>query len=238
MKTTGFITIIAVFITALLLSCEVWGVRGDGNVKRETRNVPSFNAIEAGGAFDLVISQGASQSLIIESDDNILPLIRTEVVGNTLKIDNRKPIQHATKLKIYITVVELNRVDVSGAVEIESEGRINVPELTLSGSGASETKMDLAVQKLMIDVSGGSKIRLSGTAEQASLDASGAVDLFAYELLTQKFDIHISGAGKAQINVAKELNAEISGAASVTYKGEPTQVMQDVSGAGSVKKAI
>lgn len=38
------------------------------------------------------------------------------------------------------------------------------------------------------------------------------------------------------INVSKELNVEISGAGSIRYKGNPEKNVQDISGAGSVKK--
>ncbi|MDP4280742.1 MAG: head GIN domain-containing protein [Bacteroidota bacterium] len=236
MKTTRNLTFFAVVVIGLLLSCQVWGVKGDGNNKRETRTVSSFNSVEIGGAFDLTISQGTAQSVIVEADDNILPLIRTEVVGNTLKIDTKKPIHHASKMKIFLTVVDLKRIDASGAVNIQTENRLTVPELTISGSGASDGKMDLAVQKLNIDMSGSCNMHFSGTAENVSLDGSGAVNLHAFDLVAQNYNLDISGAGKAEINVAKELKADISGAANVYYKGEPTQMFQDVSGAGSIRK--
>jgi hypothetical protein len=68
------------------------------------------------------------------------------------------------------------------------------------------------------------------------MDLSGASDIFAYDLVSESYDLEISGAGNAQINVSKRIHAEISGAGSVKYKGSPTEVDQSVSGAGSIKK--
>ena len=242
MKTTRFFSMLmfaSLFLgmSSLFASCRmIGGTNGDGNVLKETRKVGSFNTIEVSGAFDIIIKQGAAEEVTIETDQNILPIIRTDVVGNTLKIETKKPIHHTTVLKVYVTVKDLKMIDVSGAVDIQTDGRLTVPELSIDGSGASDAKMDIAVQKLILDCSGASKLRFSGTAGEVKMDLSGASDIFGYELIAENYDIDISGAGNAQINVSKKLRAEISGAGSVNYKGSPTDIDQSVSGAGSIKK--
>ena len=242
MKTSRFFSV-AIFlslllgITSLFAGCNViGGVHGDGNVLKETRKVSNFDGIEVSGAFDIIIKQGATEEVIVEADANLLPLIRTDVVGSTLQIETRKPINHVTVMKVYVTVKDLKRIDVSGAVDINTDGRITVPELSFESSGASESKMELAVQKLKLDCSGASKLRFSGSATEVGMDLSGASDIFAFDLLAENYDIDISGAGNAQINVSKKIRAEISGAGSVKYKGSPANVDQSVSGAGSIKK--
>ena len=233
--TTGIIP--AILITLLLIvSCDVIGEMGSGNVIRQERKVTSFNGIEVSGAFDVKLTQGTPNSVIVEADDNLMDLIRTDVRGSILVIDNKKPISHSKSLKIFITFTELKTIDLSGAVDVESEGKLTLQELAISGSGASDAKLDLDVQRLGIDCSGGSKLKLTGTAKDVEVDASGAVDLFAYDFPAENYKLSISGAGKAEINVSKNLNVDISGAASVHYKGNPTSMYQDISGAGSVKK--
>jgi Putative auto-transporter adhesin, head GIN domain len=234
-NTTGIIS--AVLITLLVIvSCNVIGEIGNGNVVKEERKVSSFNAIEVSGAFDVELVQGTAIAVTVEADDNLMDLIRTEVRGNTLVIENKKPIAHSKSLKVYITFTELKSIDVSGAVKIESVGKFNLTDLSISGSGASDGILDMDVQKLKIDCSGGGKLKLSGSAKDVEVDASGAVDLYAFDFPAENYKLDISGAGKAEINVSKELNVEISGAASVHYKGNPVKNVQDISGAGSVKK--
>jgi len=234
-NTKGIFT--AILITLLIIaSCNVIGEMGSGNVIRQERKVSSFNGIEVSGAFDVMLIQGTTSSLVVEADDNLMDLIRTEVRGSTLVIDNKRPIAHSKSLKLFITFTELKSVDLSGAVDIESQGKLTLPELAISGSGASDGKLDLDVQRLSIDCSGGSKLKLTGSAKDVNVEASGAVDLFAYDFPAENYKLSISGAGKAEINVSKNLNVDISGAASVHYKGSPTGIYQDISGAGSVKK--
>ncbi|MCX6248795.1 MAG: DUF2807 domain-containing protein [Bacteroidetes bacterium] len=232
---TGIISIV-LFTMFLIVSCNLIGERGSGNVIRQERKVSSFNGIEVSGAFDVILTQGTSVSVFVEADDNLMDLIRTDVRGTTLVIENKKPIQHSKSLKVFITFTELKSVEMSGAVNIESQGKLTLPELMLSSSGASDAKLDLDVQKLGIECSGGSKLKLTGSAKEVHVDASGAIDLFAFDLMAETYKLGISGAGKAEINVSKELDVEISGAATVRYKGTPSKNVQDISGAGSVKK--
>jgi hypothetical protein len=223
-------------IGLIIVSCNVIGEIGSGNVIRQDRKVGSFTGIEVSGAFDVKLIQGTANSVVVEADDNLLDLIKTEVRNNTLVIENKKPITHSKSLKVFVTFTELKSVEMSGAVNIESQGKLTLPELSLEGSGASNSNLDLDVQHLNLDYSGGSKLKLTGSAKDVGVDASGAVDILAFDLAAENYKLDISGAGKAEINVTKNLKVDISGAASVHYKGSPTNFYQDISGAGTVRK--
>ena len=223
-------------ISSLFASCHIGGTNGDGNIKKETRSVSGFDGIDVSGAFTIYLSQGATEEVIIESDANILPLIITKVEGGILKIYTNKPIRHVTTMKAYITVKNIRKIDVSGACDIIGQTQIKTTELSFDASGASDSKLDIAVQKLTLDCSGASKLKFSGMANEVIVDCSGATDLLAYDLLTETYNIDLSGAGEAEINVSKKIRANVSGAGTIRYKGSPTEIDQEVSGAGSIKK--
>jgi hypothetical protein len=231
-------TIISTFLIALLVifSCNVIGEIGSGNIVKQDRTVSSFNGIDVSGAFSVMLTQGTTNAVTVEADDNLMDLIKTEVRGNVLYIENKRPISGSKSLKVYVTFQELKSLDLSGAVEVSSMNKLTLADLSIDGSGSSDCKLDMDVQKLGIDCSGGSKLKLSGSAKEVNLDASGSVDLLAFDFPAENYKVEISGAGKAEINVIKELNVEISGAGNVRYKGNPTKNIQDISGAGSVKK--
>ena len=224
-------------MSGLVAGCHaIPGIHGDGNVLKETRTVSSFDGIEVSGAFQIFLKQGAVEEVVVEADANLLPVILTVVEGTTLKIDTKKPVHNVTTMKVYVTVKDLKKIDVSGAVDIETTGRITVPELSVEASGASDSKFDIAVQKLQLGCSGASKMRFSGIATNVTMDLSGASEIYGFDMVTESYSIDISGAGNAQINVSKSLRAEISGAGSVKYKGSPSEIDQNISGAGSIKK--
>jgi hypothetical protein len=237
MKTVKNLSTLLFTIVILLASCSVLGERGNGNVVKQERKVSPFDAIEVSGAFDVYLSLGSTQSVFVETDENLQPLIRTGVFGSTLKIDNKEPIHNSKCMKVYITVTDLKRIEVSGAVDIHTQNKLTLTELAIEISGATDAVLDIAVQKLEVSSSGGSNMKLSGMANKVDLDASGAVDIRAFELLTEIVSLDISGAGEVEINVTKELTASVSGAGTVRYKGNPAKIDTDVSGAGSVKKA-
>lgn len=224
-------------IVILLAGCSVLGERGNGNVVRQERKVSDFNAIEVSGAFDVFLSLGLTQSVIVEADENLQPLISAEVHGSTLKIENKKPIRDSKSLKVYITVTDLRKIELSGAVDLQSQNKLTLTELSVEISGATDADLDIAVQKLEVSSSGGSKLKFSGMANKVDMDVSGAVNIHAFDLLAEIASLSISGAGDAEINVTKELYADISGAGSVRYKGDPQKVDSNVSGAGSIRKA-
>ena len=46
----------------------------------------------------------------------------------------------------------------------------------------------------------------------------------------------ISGSGEVAIDVSRALDAHVSGAGTITYHGDPTELSKDVSGSGRVVK--
>jgi len=65
---------------------------------------------------------------------------------------------------------------------------------------------------------------------------SGSGKVLAAELEANRCDIRISGSGDVEINVKNEIEANISGSGTVSYKGNPAKVNSHASGSGSVKK--
>jgi hypothetical protein len=78
---------------------------------------------------------------------------------------------------------------------------------------------------------------MEGETKNFELKISGAGDAKCYDLLTENTKVNISGAGSAEVFASVELDAHVSGAGTIKYKGNAPKVNQHVSGAGSVKKA-
>ena len=63
------------------------GVAGSGNIVNENREVSNFKAIDVGGFFQVEIVAQKDFSVEVQADDNLLPLIKTEVSDGVLKIE-------------------------------------------------------------------------------------------------------------------------------------------------------
>jgi hypothetical protein len=125
--------------------------------------------------------------------------------------------------------------DVSGSGKIELKGKCRDFDSHVSGSGRVNMNITIA-ERAQFGISGSGKIQATGTAQEVRATISGSGEVLAANLVVERCDVRISGSGDVEINVNKELDANISGSGTVTYKGNPAHVNSHSSGSGSVRK--
>ena len=228
-----FASVCIVLLTGCIdsITCE----KGNGTIIKQDRKITSFNKLEVSGAYTIVLKQDSVASVYVEADENLQTFITTKVEKNKLVIENKKSVCGSKDLIVYITTPELKSIDISGAVELNTTNNFKADDLGLYLSGAAEMQMNVSLNKLKLVCSGSGKLSLKGKSDEVDALLSGASDISAYDLLTKRFNLSSSGAGKASINVSEKLDVEISGAATVYYKGNP-EVTTDISGVGVVNK--
>src|SRR5512135_47143 len=91
-------------------------VRGSGVVVSQSRQVADVSSIEINYPVELTVQQGASPSLTVEAEDNLLPQLATRVSGSTLIIENNqrdfaKRVSPTKTPKIILTVKTLKQLD-------------------------------------------------------------------------------------------------------------------------------
>ena len=228
-------------ISSLVACVGVFGkrVRGNGHITSTERSVSSFKNVEVSGAINVFVSQGDTKSVKIEGDENLLPYIEVSQEGDKIIVRNRPGynLSPTGDMKVYVTAPTYNSIEVSGACNITGQTKIAVTdELSLSVSGAGDIKMEVDAPTLKAEVSGSGSIRLNGQTKNTELELTGAANAYCYDLLAEDTKVDISGAGTAEVYASVKLDAEVSGAGTVHYKGNATTVNQHVSGAGSVSK--
>ena len=215
-------------------------VKGNGNIKTREHTVGSFKNVEVSGAIDLYVAQGDTKPVTIETDENLLQYIEVVQEGERIVIKSREGynLRPTSKIKVYVTSPVYNDIDVSGASNITGQTKIvNKENIKMDVSGAGDINMDVNAPAIHAEVSGAGTVNLKGETKTFDLTLTGAAKAHCYELLSENTKVEISGAGDADVFASVKLDAEVSGAGSVTYKGGATNVAQQVSGAGSVKKA-
>jgi len=229
-------------VIILTSSCRMMGgkrVEGNGNIKTEERSVGAFSRVEVHGSIDVYVTQGELKPVRIEGDENLLQYIEVKQDGNKIEVRNRRGynLDPSTDMKIYVTSPVFSDIDVSGACDIIGETKIsNDDKIRLHVSGAGDIKMEVDVPRVTSDITGSGSVYLKGKTRDFSCDLSGAGKAHCFDLLAENAKIDISGAGNAEIYASIKLDAQVSGAGSVSYKGNATTVNQKVSGAGSVHK--
>ena len=210
-------------------------VRGNGNVQKETRKVSSFDALDISSAFDVYLTQGNTESLVIEADENLLDVIKTEVRGGVLKIYVDANIRNSKTMKAYISFKMLSMIELSGACDVYGENDFKFDDIEIETSGAAEIEMKMTARKVYLDLSGASDIEFKGSAQEMVVDVSGATDLHALDFEVRECTIDASGASTIRVFVTDELSVDASGASTVRYKGNPG-IEIDTSGASSIRR--
>ena len=227
-------------LTACLIGCAGLPGRqtvdGSGNVVTEDRQVAGFEGVSISGEGELILSQGDEESLTIETDDNLLPLIKSEVHNGRLSIGPENVNLRPTKGTHYqLKLKKLNDLKSSGSAKSEVD-TIKTKRLTVHISGSGETKIShLESQELSTHISGSGSMSVAGQAATQEIKLSGSGSLHASNLESSKADAHISGSGHASLWVTEELTGHISGSGFVEYRGD-ARVESHVSGSGKVRR--
>jgi hypothetical protein len=201
------------FAATISQECE----HGNGRAKTETRELPRFDMLEVSGAFEIKVSAGRNQQTVrITADENILPLIATDLQGNKLKIYPSKPICTEMAIVVEIKVANL---------------------LSLVSSGSDTVKIEgLDTGKFSVAMSGSSEVELSGKANNLNAEISGAGKLEARDLKTAETGLNISGSGAADVYASEKLQVEIVGVGEVNYYGNPKKIDKQIIGVGNLNR--
>jgi len=219
-----------------LSSCMLNCVHGSGNMKTETRKVSDFHRIDISGVYKVVLKQDSSLSVTITADDNLFKYIKTNVSGGKLHIYNKRNFCNTGELTVSIGVRNLDELGASGVVEVESDGKINTKDMRFDLSGASKITMDLNAANVVTSGTGASELNLKGQATSHEIDLSGDCKVYALDFVVGSCDIQSSGVGHSEVDVLNSLSVHSSGASEVKYRGNPSNVTNEKSGASSIEK--
>ncbi len=239
MKKVLSLIVLALF-TASLLPAQDVTVINDKNA--EPRKVSGFHAIRVSNAFDVIIKQGNEEAVVVSaSEEKYRSRIKTEVVDGVLRItyDNDgvwKWNSENKKLRAYISVKNIDKLDISGATDVKIDGVLKGTNLKVDLSGASSLKGAVVYESISVDQSGASDSKLSGSVKNLDVDVSGASDFNCFELIAENCRAEASGASDIFVTVNRDLKVDASGASDVQYKGTASVSDMKTSGASSLKK--
>ncbi len=222
MKKSSFL-IILIVLTTSIFSQKI------NDADAELRVIQPFHGINVEDAFDVFISQSKDEVVAVSASEKEKTHIITEVKDGVLHVRmDAKGVSILwgnKKRRVYISFKELDRIIIKGACNVFVAGNLQLTELSIQLSGASDFKASqgvIDIKKLGVSISGASDMLLSGKVNTLYIDATGASKFRGFDLLTDVCDIKGSGASDIKITVSKELHADVSGATAVKYKGECT----------------
>ena len=192
------------------------GVQGSGVRKTEKRDLGAFRSIETNGAFEIQVTCQQPASFEIEGDDNLLPLVKTEVRNGVLRIYNDDPFSATRPISVRMALPDLEAISSTGASDIHVTNVKN-DQMTISWQGAG-------------------RIEAAGETKFVSISSTGAGKLDTAKLRAERAKVSVTGAAQVDVYASQQLDVNVSGVGQVTYHGNPGVVNKSVTGLGSVNK--
>lgn len=247
---------------ATLLGIVTLGLAGcvyvDAANETQTYDLTGFTGVNVSSAFEVVVTRADAYSITVTAPK--IEQVQVEKQGATLRVWREgslrlTPFQAAPKVEI--SLPQLTSVELSGA----SRGKVTgfeTPDLNINVSGASHLEVDdITTSALKVKVSGASRlegaikgsgdadleingastVELTGYARNIDINASGASRASLRDYYAKDGDVVLSGASRGTVNLTGKLNASISGASDLSYRGNPAMGSIESSGASSLHKA-
>ena len=189
----------------------------------------------------LVLRQGAREGFELRADDNVLPLIETQVVDRggvpTLEIGTKNGAGYSSRTPIVATIdlIALRALTLSGSGEIVSES-LKTPSLNIAVPGSGKVRLhQLSADEVSAKVSGSGDLEFTGRTGRLVVSISGSGDVNTRGLEADDVSVSIAGSGDANVRARKTLSISIAGSGDVIYAGDAA-VKTSIAGSGSVRK--
>jgi hypothetical protein len=248
--------IVLLFLPSLACgSFTTYPVIGSGEIVTQTIDVSSFHRVTLEGFGDVFIEQGQTESLSVETDENILPLLDIHVRGGELILGTKNGVNvNPSKSITYkLTVQGLDDIRLAGSgtfhagslktgnfgVSVTGSGDVNISSLSaeklsieLNGSGNISIE-NIDVTTVDTSLQGSGNINLEGKADTQKARVGGSGNYLAGDLQTNTADVSVPGSADVTVWAEDELTIEIGGSGNIRYYGKPA-IDQSISGSGDI----
>jgi hypothetical protein len=209
-------------------------ITGSGDLITESRTVSPFHSINLITVGNIHLAQGATQSVSITVDDNVMDYIFTTVSNGVLTVSSDTGVNVTDfDLILNITMIDLEDLTLTGVGNIISANTFNADLVDIFLYGVGNIDLSLNVDRLTSIFSGVGNFNLLGSANRHLITHSAVGNMNAYSLVTDTTIAVLSGVGNAYVSVNDTLDATITGMGSLYYKGDPA-VHQTITGQGRV----
>jgi hypothetical protein len=188
--------------------------KGSGHLVTVHRSVAGFSSVELRGAGTVDVTVGAPAGVAIYGDDNIVPLIKTNVVDGALVISSKHSYSTHDGLEIRVSTPALDAAAIDGAGTFRAT-RIRATSFSANLRGTGTLDLD-------------------GTVGRLDTSLSGVGSALLEHLVSQDAKVTLAGTGTVRVHVTGTLDAAVNGVGSIVYRGHPRVVHAHVSGVGTI----
>jgi len=217
---------VAVFLLAAILavlavdrvsfsSSSVRAGIGSGVASTQARPLAPFTGVELAGDNNVIVRVGATQSVTVHADSNLLTRVTTRVRSGRLVIGTTSGnLSPKTPMFVAVSLPSLDRL------RLQADGNIAVTGINS--------------RKLTVALAGSGNIDATGTTTRLDVTITGEGTAVLRQLIAREAKASLSGDGSIMLTATHRLTATISGSGTILYGGNPSHVTQTVTGSGTI----
>jgi len=221
-----------------------WGsnpfIQGNGQNTVEQRSIGAFSTLDINGPVQVEVRVGGAPALQLEGESNLLPLVRTDGSGSTLRIWVEGSFVNHGALRVIYTTPQLKQVESNGSGTLVVNGLQN-GSLAISQNGSRSTQLFGNLDRLDLRMNGSGGVNANGLGAsnvQASLNGSGRLSLGQLSGDSLALDLHGSGGATASGSM-RSVSVRTYGSGSADLAGLSSQGAElSSNGSGSITAAV
>ena len=196
-------------------------IKGNGTATTETRAIQSATGLRIENRqrvdMEVEVLVGGAPSLVIEGDANLVPLVHSEVRGDTLRVWTEDRMSSSKPIHVRYTAPRLENLESTGSVRTEVQG--------------------LAGGPLMVSHTGSGQLELRGHVERLDVRHTGSGHLYADGLDSRNAMVNMVGSGRVNIGSVRgdALRVSASGSGSFYARGIVHSLEVQLQGSGSAQ---
>jgi hypothetical protein len=222
-----------------------------GQNTKKILELPEFKGIYVNSNYTVYLKQTNKQEVTIDALTEIFSVTDVKVENGILMINvERKPdnpnkslwakiddIKVNPAMKLYVSVKNINTLQVNGGGKIVSENSLATDFVSLGISGNGEMDIDLKGNNIKAEVSGSGSMTIRGYATSIDAVVSGTGSLHGFSLNLETAKAKVTGSGSCMLNVTANLDAMVLGSGAVKHKGNTKAAQKKIYGSGVIERA-
>lgn len=225
--------VVAISLTPITTNAQT--IKGNGKMKTDVRQVNGYNRVVVQGSVELFLSQESTESVKIESEENLISLFKTTVSDSTLYVFIPS-VKKALKLNVTVAYKDLKQIILLNEVTLQSEKVANFDEIEIICGGISRLNFEFKASKCSLKVIDNGNASLRGYAENLIVEAHDETEVNAFDLQSDYCTVIGSGYAEISVNAKKRLGVTISGNSNLYYMGEANIWQRNFTSSGLITK--
>jgi hypothetical protein len=211
-----------------------------GEITTEARTVGFFDKLYVDDQVNVIIHHDTTQYVEVEAGKNLLPKIKTEIDGSTLRLYNENKWNFMRSYKYEITVHvhtdTLRYINFVGGGDISSANTLQFPVLKIeTEGGSSDVLFNIDADSLfLIFHTGVGNTYINGQCNYAYFYSVGNTIFHNENLVVNHVHCNNGSTGDFFVHALNTLHVEVRSIANTWYRGNPS-LSTVVTGSGEVK---